>query len=321
MMHELLKTIFLPAFDNPALRQGNDGAILEMPAGRIALATDSHVVRPLSFPGGSIGSLAIHGTVNDLAMVGAWPIALAAAFIIQEGLPFAVLQGIVNDMREAAESVGVPIVTGDTKVVEHESCDGVFITTTGLGIVPPGIVLDGASAQPGDVVVLSGPVGNHGIAVASQRDGMAFATPVSSDTRALHRLVEAMLKAAPGLRALRDPTRGGLATTLNELASQSGLAMEIEEERIPVDAAVRGACSMLGFDPLYLANEGVLIAIVPEDQTESLLHCMKTREESPSAAIIGRVVKGRPGMVTLNTGIGGRRILPMLAGEILPRIC
>ncbi len=320
-MHELLRTVFLPAFDNPILRQGNDGAVLDAEGGRLVFSTDSHVVRPLHFPGGSIGTLAVHGTINDLAMMGARPLALSAAFIIQEGFRLEDLKRIVDDMGAAAREAGVPIVTGDTKVVEREAADGLFITTAGIGWASTGCQLSGDRLHEGDAIVLSGPLGNHGIAVASCREGIGFHTPVVSDTRPLHHLVEHMLSVAPDLRVLRDPTRGGLATTLNELAAQSGCALAIEEDTVPVDEDVRGACALLGFDPLYLTNEGILVAVVPDERVEDLLGVMRARPEAPRAVRIGTVVKGRPGMVTVHTSIGGTRVLPMLSGEILPRIC
>ncbi len=321
MMHDLIASIMLPAFDNPFLRQGNDQAVIPMTGGRLAFSTDAYVVDPLFFPGGSIGHLAVHGTINDVAMCGAMPVGLSAAFILEEGLPMETLERVVADMRDAANAAGVPIVTGDTKVVGRGSCDGMYITTAGIGIVPDGVHLDGGRICAGDAVILSGPVGNHGVAVASQRRGMVFETPVLSDTAALHRLVAAMLDASGGIHAMRDPTRGGLAATLNELAVQARVGVEVEEDAIAIDAGVRTACAIFGFDPLQLACEGALIAFVAPGDADAVLQAMRSRPEGASAAIIGHVLDDRPGGVRMRTSIGGRRLIPMPAGEILPRIC
>ncbi len=321
MMHDLIREVFLPAFDNPLLRQGNDQAVLENPGGRIAFTTDSYVVQPVVFPGGTIGELAIHGTINDLAMGGAQPIGLSVGMILEEGLEMDLLEDIVRRMKRAADEAGVPIVTGDTKVVERGSCDRIFINTSGLGIVPDGVHIDGAAAKAGDAVLISGSIGDHGVAVMSERKGLRFETPVTSDTQALHRLVARMLDVTKDIHVLRDPTRGGVATTLNEIAAQSRCGIEIEEERLPIPPAVTGACDLLGLDPLYLANEGKLLAILPEAHADAVLAAMRELPEGAAACRIGRVVEDMPGIVRMKTGIGGTRIVNVLTGEMLPRIC
>ncbi len=321
MMHDLIRDVFLPAFDNPLLRQGNDQAVFENPGGRIAFTTDSYVVQPIVFPGGTIGELAIHGTINDLAMGGAQPIGLSVGMILEEGLEMELLEDIVRRMKRAADDAGVPIVTGDTKVVERGSCDKIFINTSGIGIVPPDVHIDGASAKTGDAVLISGTIGDHGVAVMSERKGLRFETPVTSDSQALHRLVARMLEVTKDIHVLRDPTRGGVATTLNEIAVQSRCGIEIEEERLPVPPAVHGACDLLGLDPLYLANEGKLLAILPEQHADAVLAAMRETPEGADACRIGRVVADMPGIVRMKTGIGGTRIVNVLTGEMLPRIC
>lgn len=319
---QLIEELFLPALDNPFLRQGNDGATLPLPsAGRLVMSTDGHVVSPLFFPGGDLGALSVHGTLNDVAMMGATPLYLSASFILEEGFALADLQRIVQSMGQAAREAGVPVVTGDTKVVERGKGDGVFISTTGVGVVPPGIDVSGAHARAGDVVLLSGPIGEHGVAVLSQRESLAFETAILSDTAALHTLVAAMLQAAPGLHVLRDPTRGGLATTLNEIARQSAVGMVLEEAAIEVLPQVEAACELLGLDPLYIANEGKLIAICAEDDAQPLLDCMRRHPLGEQAVRIGTVLEDAHGFVQMQTRFGGRRVVDWLSGEQLPRIC
>jgi hydrogenase expression/formation protein HypE len=320
-MAQLIEQLFAAAFDNPWLAQRNDGALLPQPEGRIVMATDCHVVSPLFFPGGDIGCLSVHGTINDVAMAGAWPLYLAAGFILEEGFPLADLQRIVESMAAAARAAGVPIVTGDTKVIEAGKGDGVFITTTGIGVVPHGLLISGERARPGDRILVSGTLGDHGMAVMSQRESLAFATDLRSDTAALHGLVAAMVTAVPELRVLRDPTRGGLATTLNEIASQSQAGMMIDEAAIPVRRQVEAACEFLGLDPLYVANEGKLVAIVPPEHADRLLGVMRAHPLAEQAALIGEVVADPHHFVQMRTRFGGRRIVDWLAGDQLPRIC
>ncbi|MFO0754750.1 MAG: hydrogenase expression/formation protein HypE [Thermodesulfovibrionales bacterium] len=321
LSRQLIRDLFLDAFDNEYLAPLNDQAVLSLPSARIAFTTDSYVVDPLFFPGGDIGKLAVCGTVNDLAVGGAEPLYLSASFILEEGLPFDDLRRIVASMAEAAEQAGVQVVTGDTKVVERGKGDKVFITTAGVGIVGEGISLSPASIRPGDVVIVSGFIGDHGIAVMTRREGMRLEAPVESDCAPLHGLVRSMLAADAGIRAMRDPTRGGLATTLNEFAASSGCGILIDEEAIPVREEVRGACELLGFDPLYLANEGKLVAVVPKGAARSVLAAMRGNPLGAGAAVIGEAVSDPPGRVLLKTSIGSRRIVAMLSGEQLPRIC
>jgi hydrogenase expression/formation protein HypE len=320
-MAQLVSELFAAEFANDWLAQGNDQAILPPPGGRIAIATDSHVISPLFFPGGDIGSLAVHGTVNDLAMGGATPLYLSAGFILEEGLPLADLARIVRSMAAAARKAGVAIVTGDTKVVERGKGDGVFISTTGVGVVADGVNLSGDQARPGDVVLLSGTLGDHGMAVMSQREGLGFASPILSDSAALHTLAAALMAASPGLRLMRDPTRGGLATTLNEIAQQSGVGMRLQESAIPVQASVRAACEFLGLDPLYIANEGKLVAICPAAEANAALAALHAHPLGQQAAIIGEVVADSHQFVRVQTDFGGERLLDWLSGEMLPRIC
>jgi len=320
-MAQLIEQLFAAAFDNEWLAQRNDAALLAQPAGRIVVSTDGHVVSPLFFPGGDIGCLSVHGTINDVAMLGARPLALSAGFILEEGLPLADLERIVGSMARAARDAGVPVVTGDTKVVEAGKGDGVFITTTGIGVVPPGITLGGDRARPGDAIVLSGSIGDHGMAVMSQREALAFGSEIVSDTAALHGLVAAMLEAAPDLRVLRDPTRGGLATTLNEIAAQSNVGMLIDEAAIPVHSQVQAACEFLGLDPLYVANEGKLVAVVPAAGADALLRAMRAQPLAREATLIGHVVDDPHRFVQMRTRFGGRRVVDWLSGEQLPRIC
>ena len=320
-MAQLIDELFLRAFDNDWLRQGNDGARVDVPAGRLVMATDSHVVSPLFFPGGDIGCLSVHGTINDVAMCGATPLYLAAGFVLEEGFPLADLRRIVESMAAAAKDAQVPVVTGDTKVVEQGKGDGVFITTTGVGIVPSGIDVSGDRARPGDVVILSGTIGDHGVAIMSLRENLGFETAIASDTAALHGLVAAMLAAAPGIRCLRDPTRGGLATTLNELARQSGCGIVLAESHIPVRPEVAAACEFLGLDPLYVANEGKLVAICPPEDADRLLAAMRSHPLGRDAAIVGEAIADPHHFVQMDTSFGGRRVVDWLTGEQLPRIC
>lgn len=320
-MAQLIDELFLAALDNEWLRQGNDGARFSVPAGRLVMATDSHVVSPLFFPGGDMGCLAVHGTINDVAMLGARPLHLAASFILEEGFPLADLQRIVASMALAASEAGVPVVTGDTKVVERGKGDGVFITTTGLGVVPDGVDVRGDRARPGDRILLSGSIGDHGIAILSRRENLTFDTTITSDTAALHGLVAAMIGAVPDIHCLRDPTRGGLGTTCNEIARQSGVGMMLSERAIPIAPQVAAACEFLGLDPLYVANEGKLVAIVPAAQAEALLAAMRAHPLGRNAAIIGEVITDPNRFVQMETTFGGRRIVDWLTGEQLPRIC
>ena len=321
---QLVEDLFARAFDNDALRQGDDGALLDVPAGhRLVMATDGHIVSPLFFPGGDIGCLSVHGTVNDVAMMGARPLYLAASFILEEGFPLADLRRIVDSMAAASREAGVPVVTGDTKVVERGKGDGVFIATTGVGVVPLGRRVSGALARPGDAVLVSGTIGEHGVAVLSQRESLEFETAIVSDTAALHTLVAAMLAAVPEgtVRTLRDPTRGGLATTLNEIAGQSGVGMLLQEAAIPVLPQVEAACELLGLDPLYIANEGKLICICAPEVADTLLQTMQAHPRGARAARIGTVTEDAHHFVQMATRFGGRRVVDWLAGEALPRIC
>jgi len=320
-MAQLISDLFAAEFDNPYLAQGNDGAVLPPANGRLVMSCDSHVVSPLFFAGGDIGCLSVHGTINDVAMMGAQPLYLAASFILEEGFPLADLKRIVESMANAARDAGVPIVTGDTKVVEQGKGDGVFITTTGVGVLREGVTLSGNLAQPGDKILLSGAIGDHGMAVLSQREGLTFDAPIVSDTAALHGLVAAMLDSGAALRTLRDPTRGGLATTLNEIAKQSGVGMLLQENAIVVNQPVAAACEFLGLDPLYVANEGKLIAICAPQDAERLLVAMRSHPLAREASIIGEVVEDTHGFVQMTTRLGGRRVVDWLAGEQLPRIC
>ena len=317
----------------PALGQAspggplNDAAVLDVGGQRLAFTTDSFVVSPLAFPGGDIGELAVNGTLNDLAMMGARPVALSLAYVIEEGLPFEELERVTRSVARAALAAGVPVVTGDTKVVGRGAADRLFVNTAGLGLVPDGRAPAADRARPGDVVLLSGPIGLHGIAVMSVREGLEFDVEIASDTRPLHRLVDAVVAALAGeggpgdLHVLRDPTRGGLASALNEIAQASGAGIELDEAAVPVPDPVRAACEMLGLDPLHVANEGVCVVIVPEPAAKVALAAMRDRPEGAGAVAIGRVVDDHPGMVTLRTAVGSQRIVDMLVGEQLPRIC
>jgi hydrogenase expression/formation protein HypE len=320
---QLIDELFKPAFANEWLAQGNDGSALPIPqGGKLVMATDAHVISPLFFPGGDIGSLSVHGTVNDVAMCGAKPLYLSASFILEEGFPLADLKRIVDSMAAAAREAGVPVVTGDTKVVEQGKGDGVFISTTGIGVVPIGVDVSGSNARPGDVILLSGTIGDHGVAVLSQRESLEFETTLQSDSAALHGLVAAMLDAAPGgVRVLRDPTRGGLATTLNEIAGQSKAGMLLDEAAIPVKPQVDAACELLGLDPLYVANEGKLVAICAPEAADAVLAAMRAHPRGAEAVRIGTVTEDSHRFVQMDTRFGGRRVVDWLSGEQLPRIC
>jgi hydrogenase expression/formation protein HypE len=319
---QLIDEIFLDAFDNPALARGDDQAAFDVQAGRMVMSTDGYVVSPLFFPGGDIGSLAVHGTINDIAMSGARPLHLAASYIIEEGFAIADLRRIAQSMGRAACDAGVAIVTGDTKVVERGHGDGVFITTTGVGVLPPGLDLSANRACPGDCVIISGCIGDHGVAVMSKRANLGFETEIQSDSAALHGLVADMVRAAGGsLRVMRDPTRGGLAAALNEIAQSSRVGFLIDEGAIPVRPEVAAACELLGLDPLYVANEGKLVAIVAPGGVERLLTAMRGHALGRDAVVIGEVIADEHCFVQMTTSFGGGRIVDWLAGEQLPRIC
>ncbi|WP_298066944.1 hydrogenase expression/formation protein HypE [uncultured Mailhella sp.] len=318
--HRLISDVFVRHFDNPALRRMDDAAVLALD-GPLAMSTDGYTVTPLFFPGGSIGTLAVHGTVNDVAMMGARPRFLSCAFILEEGLDSGILERVVSDMAEAARRAGVDIVTGDTKVVPRGACDKLFITTTGVGRVFADPAPSGHSARPGDVILVSGAVGDHGLTVMVQRDGLSFSTDVRSDSAPLADMVEDIVRSAGEVHVLRDPTRGGLATTLNEIAEQSGVACVLEEAAIPVHDSVRAGCDLLGLDPLYLANEGKLICMVPEDRAEAALAAMSRSSYGREAALVGRIEAAERPRVELCTFMGGSRLLSMLEGAPLPRIC
>lgn len=321
-MAKLVGELFHAAFANAELLKGNDQAAFAVEAGRMVMSTDGYVVTPLFFPGGNIGDLAVNGTVNDVAMAGATPLWLSAAFVIEEGLPLADLKAIVDAMAEAARTAGVAIVTGDTKVVERGKADGVFITTTGVGVVPDGLALSADRARPGDVVILSGTIGDHGIAVMSKRENLSFETAIVSDSMALNGLVAAMVAAGgDDIRVMRDPTRGGLAATLNELAESSRVGIVVEEEAIPIRAEVAAACELLGLDPLYVANEGKLVAIVAPEKAGAVLAAMQADPAGRDAAIVGRVVEDDHHFVQMTTAFGGGRMVDWLSGDQLPRIC
>jgi hydrogenase expression/formation protein HypE len=324
---DLIQRLFVPGFANDVLAALEDQATLALGAGngvkapRVAFTTDSFVVRPLFFPGGDIGRLAVHGTVNDLAVGGARPLFLSAAFILEEGLPLTDLQRIVVSMRGACREAGVALVTGDTKVVDRGKGDGVFITTSGIGLVPEGRALSIHNARPGDRVLVSGTLGDHGIAIMSVREGLEFETVLESDSAPLNGLTEAILTACPRTRCMRDPTRGGLSSALNELAVASNVGVELDEEAVPLRPEVRGACEMLGLDPLYVANEGKLVAVVPPEDAGRVLEAMRAHPLGRDAALVGTVVADHPGLVILRSRVGGERVVTLLAGEQLPRIC
>lgn len=321
LMAQLIDQLFLGAFDNEWLAQKNDQACFSVPSGRMVMTTDAHVVSPLFFPGGDIGSLSVHGTINDIVMSGAKPLYLSASFILEEGFPLSDLYKIVHSMAHAAKEANVAIVTGDTKVVERGKGDGVFITTTGIGIVPDGVHLSGHRAMPGDSVIVSGYIGDHGVAIMAHRNNLQFQTSIQSDTASLHDLVSCMITSGADIHSLRDPTRGGLATTLNELAQQSKVGFFIEEDKIPIRKEVDSACELLGLDALYVANEGKLVAVCSPDDAEKLLSSMRSHPLGVHAEIIGKVVEDPRHFVQLKTKLGGMRIVDWLAGEQLPRIC
>ncbi len=325
-MVQLISELFARHLGNDYLGQGNDGAVLPAPVlngkpARLVMSTDCHVVSPLFFPGGDIGSLSVHGTVNDVAVMGAKPLYLAAGFILEEGFALADLARIVESMAGAARAAGVPVVTGDTKVVQRGKGDGIFITTTGVGVLADGLELGGSRARPGDVVMVSGSIGDHGVAIMSQRENLSFDAPIVSDSAALNGLVEVMLATGADIRCLRDPTRGGLAATLNEIAGQSGVGMMLHEKNIPVKPVVAAACELLGLDPLNVANEGKLIAICAQADADRLLAAMRAHPLGVGAAVIGEVIADEHHFVQLTTAFGGRRIVDWLAGDQLPRIC
>ncbi|MFH1021382.1 MAG: hydrogenase expression/formation protein HypE [Pseudomonadota bacterium] len=318
---ELVSRFFLPRFGNETLNRLEDQAVVDFRQGRLALTTDSFVVDPLFFPGGDIGDLAINGTVNDVCMSGATPLYLAAAFILEEGLPMATLHRVLLSMEKAAKTAGVQIVTGDTKVVNRGCCDKLFITTTGVGRVPDGVNISAASLNPGDKLIVSGTIADHGMAILTSREGLSFHSRVTSDTAALNGLVDAMLLTTRDIHAMRDPTRGGLATTLNEFAAASRIGIVLEEAAIPVRPEVRGACGVLGIDPMYVANEGKLVAAVPAEVADKVLAAMRSHPLGREAVIIGEVVRENRGMVAMRTVLGATRIVDMPVGEQLPRIC
>ncbi len=317
----LIKKLFLSNFNNPYLEKLDDGAVLNIEGLKLAYTTDSYTVDPLFFKGGDIGELAVYGTVNDLAMCGATPLYLSCSFIIEEGFSLNLLEKIVSSMREASVIARVDIVTGDTKVVNRGAVDKIFINTSGVGMVKEGVSISGSNAKVGDIVMINGPIGSHGIAVLSEREGLKFETEIKSDTAPLSSLVAEMLEVSKDIHVLRDPTRGGLSTTLNEIALSSKVDVEINEVDIPIQEEVRAACEILGYDPLYLANEGKLVAFIPSEIAHDMLKKMKENKFGKESKIIGRVVKKSKGKVYLNTAIGGKRIVDMLTGEQLPRIC
>lgn len=321
VMAGLITGIFAHHFANPLLDQHHDAARIERPAGRIVVSTDGHVISPLFFPGGDIGSLAVHGTLNDVAMGGGRPIALSAGFIIEEGFPLSDLDRIAASMGAAAKKAGVPIATGDTKVVERGKGDGVFITTTGIGVMPDGVDISPDRIAPGQAILLSGPIGDHGVAILSARQGLEFGTSIVSDSAALHRMVADMLEAAPAIALLRDPTRGGLSATLNELVESGRVGMLIDERAIPVRPEVASACELLGLDPLHIANEGKLVCICPAEDADKVIAAMRAHPEGEGAVRIGTVTAEQPGFVRMTTAIGGTRVVDWLSGEQLPRIC
>lgn len=322
MTSDLIRDIFYPPLSNPALLAGNDAGIVELADGiLLAVSTDAHVVSPLFFPGGDIGKLAVCGTVNDVAMVGAKPLYLSASFILEEGLELSILESIVQSMKSSAEEAGVEIISGDTKVVAHGEADGLYISTTGVGLLDPELKIGGAEAKPGDMVIISGTIGDHGIAVLEARGELGFQSNLESDIAPLNHLVTAMLSASKNIHVLRDPTRGGVATALNEISRQSGVGIILEEDSLPIQPAVAAACEMLGFDPLYIANEGKLLAIISQEDVENVLAVMRKTRYGENAVVIGVVEDSPHGRLLLKTGLGSTRIVDVLAGEMLPRIC
>ena len=322
LTHDLISSLFSPHLSNPILEKENDGAIFQLPNGsKYTISTDSHVVTPLFFPGGDIGRLAVCGTVNDIAMMGARPLYLSAGFILEEGLPMDLLEKVIISMKIAADEAGIQIIAADTKVVNKGKADGLYINTSGIGVIDSGIDIDGSKAQPGDYVILSGPMGNHGIAVLAARGDLGFQTDVESDVAPLNHLVGELLAFKQAIHVLRDPTRGGVATSLNEIANQSEVAIVIDEQSLPIDPAVNAACEMLGFDPLYVANEGKLIAFVGENYVDDVLMAMRNHRYGTKATIIGQVYTQPKSRVLLKTIIGGTRIIDILSNELMPRIC
>jgi len=321
LSHELIEKRLVPPLINPILSRLDDSAVFEYRGGRFAFTTDSYVVSPIFFPGGDIGRLAVCGTVNDLAMSGASPLYLSLSFIIEEGLTFEELELVLDSIKRAAEEAGVSIITGDTKVVNRGSADKLFINTSGIGVVAEGVDISGSNARVGDKIIISGAIGDHGIAVMSQREGLKFSVPIQSDCAPLNKMVAEMLAVSSQIHCLRDPTRGGLATALNEIARQSGVGIRIEEERIPIHDGVRAACELLGFDPLYVANEGKLVAVLAPEIAEKVLEKMRQNRYGHEAAIIGEVTDEHKGRVVMKTRLGASRIVDMLTGELLPRIC
>jgi hydrogenase expression/formation protein HypE len=321
LSHQLIQKMFFSQFSNLFLDEEHDGAVIPVKEGRIAFSTDSYVVHPVFFPGGNIGELAVNGTVNDLSMCGAKPLYISAGFIIEEGLPMDVLWQIVLSMKKAAESAGVQIVTGDTKVVDKGKGDKIFINTSGIGFIEPGIDISPKNCSHGDVIILNGKIADHGIAIMSAREGLSFETQIISDTAPLNSLVELMLNTSRNIHVLRDPTRGGLASALNEIAMTSKQSVIINENSIPISEEVKGACEILGLDPMYIANEGKLVAFIPEADAPNVLKAMRSHPFGKESVIIGKVVSGTPGSVVMKTSIGSTRIVDMLSGEQLPRIC
>lgn len=321
LSQQLIQKFILPQFKNDLLDPLHDGAIFSVNNSRYAFSTDSFVVSPVFFPGGDIGTLAVHGTVNDLAMCGARPLYMTAAFIIEEGLPLESLWRIVQSMQTAAKAAGVTIVTGDTKVVDRGKGDQIFINTSGIGLVPEGVNIDPRNARPGDKIIINGPIAQHGMAIMSVRDGLEFETQIVSDTAPLHGLVEQMLTTCLHIRVMRDPTRGGVTSALNEIAQSACVGICLDERSVPITEQVKAACEILGLDPLYVANEGKLLAFVPEAESQAVLATMRAHPFGRDSAIIGEVVTDMPGFVTIKTKVGGHRVVEMLAGEQLPRIC
>lgn len=320
-MHELVRDLFASAFDNEFLQEMNDSALVEVDGGRFAMTTDSYVIDPIIFPGGNIGSLAVHGTINDLCMRGARPLYLTAGFILEEGLPLETLRQVVSGMAEAASEAGVFIVAGDTKVVPKGKADKIFINTAGIGVVPAGLTVGGHNARPGHAVLINGTIGDHGMAIMCKREGLAFENEIMSDSSSLNGLVAEILEACPQIGVLRDPTRGGVATTLNEIAQQSKVGIQLQEDALPIREDVAGACEILGLDPLYVANEGKVLVCLPGHAAEEVLRVMRKHPLGKNACKIGEVIDKEAGRVFMKTRIGGSRLIDMLRGEQLPRIC
>jgi hydrogenase expression/formation protein HypE len=321
LSQQLIEKMILPQFQNELLTPLHDSAIFSLGNQRLAFSTDSYVVSPIFFPGGDIGKLAVHGTINDLAMCGARPLYLSVAFILEEGMPMEEFWRVVQSMRAAADAAGVKLVTGDTKVVDRGKADKIFVNTSGIGVIPEGVNIHPARAQAGDKIIINGPIAVHGIAIMSVREGLEFETEIASDTAPLNGLVETMLATTNEIHVLRDPTRGGVTSALTEIARAAGVGMQLREESIPISEEVKGACEILGLDPLYVANEGKLIAIVPAGVAGKLLAAMRGHELGDEAAIVGEVVADHAGYVTMKTRVGGTRVVDMLSGEQLPRIC